>query len=66
MIEGPIKGWIGHPTGNWVAFQQPVGFLYSQNYIRCYQCRQRISNFGGPRKDILCPECFDTLHSKEK
>lgn len=40
-------------------YEPKRGFVYTQAFITCYECRTAISSCGGPRHNSLCLKCFD-------
>ena len=59
-----ILGYAQLPDGSW----EPIlpakkGYIYTQAFILCGQCRTAIRPQGGPNHKALCPTCYEQ-HTK--
>jgi hypothetical protein len=55
-----VLGYDQLPDGSW----EPIlpaerGMIYTQAFILCCECRGAIRPQGGPRRNALCPKCYE-------
>lgn len=65
-FETTVLGYTETSDGRYISIAQPAGAVYTQAFITCRECDQRISNVGGPAWKSICVECYDKLESKNK
>ena len=60
MNQDQILGYAEKPDGSW----EPIlpaqrGYIYTQAFILCRECRSAIRPQGGPNRNALCPTCYE-------
>lgn len=58
--EQTILGYTLLENNTYEPIYEPKrGYITTQAFIICYECRAAISGCGGPRHNSLCLKCFD-------
>ena len=57
-----ILGYSQSEDGSWEPIEEAKrGYVYTQAFILCKNCRGTIRSIGGPRYNSLCLGCYDEM-----